>query len=129
MRLAQAYANGLSSFHVTYASWQLHFDKIALTLHDCRHALMRSQAGLGVAVQYANQLGADWIWERIQQLAAELRSQLSRIPGVTVHDRGKLLCGIVSFTKVGPASCAQVLTALHHNALKSNACGGHHAGH
>ena len=60
------------------------------------------QAGLGVAVQYANQLGADWIWERVQQLAAELRAKLSSIPGVTVHDRGRRLCGIVSFTKVGP---------------------------
>ena len=59
------------------------------------------QAGLGVAVQYANELGVDWIWERVQQLAAELRSNLRCIPGVTVHDRGRLLCGIVSFTKVG----------------------------
>lgn len=58
------------------------------------------QAGFGVAVQYANQLGLDWIWERVQQLAAELRSKLRSLPGVTVHDRGRLLCGIVSFTKV-----------------------------
>ncbi|CAL5229328.1 g12634 [Coccomyxa viridis] len=58
-------------------------------------------AGLGVAARYANELGVDWIWERVQELAAELRSRLRSIPGVTVHDRGRLLCGIVSFTKDG----------------------------
>ena len=58
------------------------------------------QVGFGVAVQYANQLGLDWIWEHVQQLAAELRSKLKSLPSVTVHDRGRLLCGIVSFTKV-----------------------------
>ena len=63
------------------------------------------QAGLGVAVQYANQLGTHWIWEQVQQLAAELRSKLSRVPGVAVQDRGRVLCGIVSFTKVKLPSC------------------------
>lgn len=63
------------------------------------------QAGLGVAVQYANQLGMQWIWEQVQQLAAELRSKLSHVPGVTVQDRGRVLCGIVSFTKVKLPSC------------------------
>ena len=62
-----------------------------------------SQAGLGVAVQYANQLGMEWIWGRVRQLAAELRSKLNRVPGVTVQDRGRVLCGIVSFTKVSPS--------------------------
>lgn len=57
------------------------------------------QVGLGLAVEYANRLGMDWIWERVQMLAAELRGKLKRIPGLTVHDRGRVLCGIVSFTK------------------------------
>lgn len=61
------------------------------------------QAGLGVAVQYANQLDMEWIWERVRRLAAELRSKLSHVPGVTVQDRGRVLCGIVSFTKVSPS--------------------------
>ena len=67
---------------------------------SCQHTLPRLQAGLGVAARYANELGVDWIWERVQELATELRSRLESIPGVTVHDRGRLLCGIVSFTKV-----------------------------
>lgn len=58
------------------------------------------QVGLGVAVEYANRLGMEWIWERIQHLAADLRAKFARVPGVTVHDRGRVLCGIVSFTKV-----------------------------
>ena len=56
-------------------------------------------------MQYANQLGTQWIWEQVQQLAAELRSKLSHVPGVTVQDRGRVLCGIVSFTKVKLPSC------------------------
>ncbi|CAK0787116.1 hypothetical protein CVIRNUC_010332 [Coccomyxa viridis] len=68
-------------------------------------------AGLGVAVQYANELGVDWIWERVQHLAAELRVNLARLPGVTVHDRGTLLCGIVSFSKDGVAP-ARIQAAL-----------------
>ena len=70
------------------------------SMPSCRHAPLPLQAGLGVAARYANELGVDWIWERVQELAAELRSRLRSIPGVTVHDRGRLLCGIVSFTKV-----------------------------
>ncbi|KAK9901374.1 hypothetical protein WJX75_009053 [Coccomyxa subellipsoidea] len=57
--------------------------------------------GLGIAVRYANELGLDWIWERVQFLAAELRTKLSGLPGVQVHDKGRVLCGIVSFSKNG----------------------------
>ena len=62
--------------------------------------LLISQVGLGVAVEYANRLGMDWIWARIQAIASELRAKLAKVPGVRVHDRGRLLCGLVSFTKV-----------------------------
>ncbi len=57
-------------------------------------------------MQYANELGLDWIWDRVQSLAATLRAQLSEVPGVQVHDKGKVLCGIVSFTKVCFSSLA-----------------------
>ena len=78
------------------------------TLHSKRDVLL-FQAGLGVAVQYANELGIDWIWERVQHLAAELRTKLARLPGVTVHDRGSLLCGIVSFSKASVTTVHQVV--------------------
>jgi hypothetical protein len=52
-------------------------------------------------VQQLLGLGQPAVWERIQQLAARLRRGLAEAPGVTVRDRGRLLCGIVSWTKVG----------------------------
>lgn len=54
--------------------------------------------GLGAAVEYARALGLEPIWARIQELAMRLRSGLAAIPGVTVHDRGATLGGIVTFT-------------------------------
>ena len=58
------------------------------------------QAGLGIAVEYILKLGIDNIWERVHLLASLLRQQLSALDGATVQDRGRLLCGIVSFTLV-----------------------------
>ncbi|GJM27951.1 MAG: aminotransferase class V [Cyclobacteriaceae bacterium] len=54
--------------------------------------------GLGAAVGYMLDIGIDRIWARIQLLADYLRSRLSTVPGVRVHDLGKTKCGIVSFS-------------------------------
>ena len=41
--------------------------------------------GLGVAVDYAMQLGMDAIWQRIQSfIATQLRKKLAQIPGVVI---------------------------------------------
>lgn len=66
-------------------------------------------------MQYANELGVDWIWERVQHLAAELRVNLARLPGVTVHDRGTLLCGIVSFSKASVTIVHQIFKGIAHD--------------
>lgn len=58
------------------------------------------QVGLGVALDYLLSLGQDAVWERVQKLAAQLRQKLAAVPGVTVLDRGRVLCGIVSFSLV-----------------------------
>ena len=58
------------------------------------------QAGFGVAVEYALSVGLDQIWERVQELAAHLRLRLEQVSGVTVTDKGRRLCGIVSFVQV-----------------------------
>ena len=59
------------------------------------------QFGLGAAVDYALGWGLADIAGRIEPLAAELRRRLSEIPGVSVRDRGRRPCGIVTFTVEG----------------------------
>ncbi len=58
------------------------------------------QMGLGVAAEYVLEIGIEAVWERVQHIAGMLRQQLQQLTGVTVQDRGRLLCGIVSFTMV-----------------------------
>ncbi len=60
-----------------------------------------AKAGLGVAIDYALDLGIEAIEERVTELGARLRTQLETIEGVNVLDRGKQLCGIVTFTVDG----------------------------
>jgi cysteine desulfurase/selenocysteine lyase len=57
-----------------------------------------NRLGLGAAVDYALALGADAIAARVRELATSLREQLSRVPGLTLHDQGTERCGIVTFT-------------------------------
>ena len=59
------------------------------------------QFGLGAAVDYALGWGLADTAGRIEPLAAELRRRLSEIPGVSVRDRGRRPCGIVTFTVEG----------------------------
>jgi len=62
------------------------------------------KVGLGVATDYAVELGLDAIAARVASLADQLREQLSSIDGVTVHDEGIERCGIVTFTIAGVES-------------------------
>lgn len=54
--------------------------------------------GLGIAIEYALQLGLPQIWDRIQFLASYLRNNLANIPSIKLHDLGEKKCGIVTFT-------------------------------
>jgi selenocysteine lyase/cysteine desulfurase len=54
--------------------------------------------GLGAAIDYALACGIEAISARISLLAQQARAGLSAVPGVTVHDRGLQLSGIVTFT-------------------------------
>jgi selenocysteine lyase/cysteine desulfurase len=57
--------------------------------------------GLGVAADYALELGLGAIWARLQELAQRLREGLSSIEGVTVRDQGLTRAAIVTFTVDG----------------------------
>jgi selenocysteine lyase/cysteine desulfurase len=59
------------------------------------------KVGLGVAVDYALDVGIDAIWARIQELAVRLRTRLQEIGGVTLLDRGAVLGATVTFTVDG----------------------------
>lgn len=54
--------------------------------------------GLGVAVDYAMSWGLHEIYTRIRFLADRLRESLADIKGVTLRDKGKEKCGIVTFS-------------------------------
>lgn len=54
--------------------------------------------GLGRAVRYLLDLGPEQTFTRIALLASSLRDRLRAIPGVTVHDIGRVKGGIVTFS-------------------------------
>lgn len=80
-----------------------------------------ARIGLGVAIDYAMQWGLDATWRRVRDLAYALRTQLSPIPGVIVHDRGVTQCGIVTFTLEGkdPAAIKEILARQRINVTVS----------
>jgi len=57
-----------------------------------------AKLGLGAAVDYALSWGLPAIQKRVTELAGELRARLRSLERVTVHDRGVVQSGIVSFT-------------------------------
>jgi selenocysteine lyase/cysteine desulfurase len=59
------------------------------------------KVGLGVAVDYALEIGIDAGWQRIQELASRLRRGLKEVPNVTLVDRGELLGATVTFDVAG----------------------------
>ncbi len=59
--------------------------------------------GLGVAVDYALDLGLDAIWHRVRRQATRLRTRLAAIDGVAIHDAGEVQGGIVTFSRHGIA--------------------------
>lgn len=63
-----------------------------------------AKLGMGVAIDYALELGLDRIWARIVERAARLRSRLGEIPGVRVLDLGAVKGRIVTFAVEGVAA-------------------------
>jgi cysteine desulfurase/selenocysteine lyase len=81
-----------------------------------------AQLGLGAAVDYALGWGLADIARRIETLADGLRRRLADIPGVTVRDRGRRRCGIVTFTVEGnPPS--DIVAALRQQRINCHSSG------
>jgi selenocysteine lyase/cysteine desulfurase len=57
-----------------------------------------ARIAFGVAVDYARSWGLEAIWVRVQHLAETLRQRLHALPGIRVHDLGRVRCGIVTFS-------------------------------
>jgi selenocysteine lyase/cysteine desulfurase len=84
-----------------------------------------ARLGFGAAIAYAQALGLERIWARVQTLAEGLRARLIGVPGVAVHDLGAVRGGIVSFTVAGmePARVKATLRAARINVTVSPARG------
>ena len=96
------------------------FDMIATEWIDEHHYVLTKSAkmfenwekpmamipGLSNALAFANELGIENIWSRIQELATYLRSGLAQLKDVEILDLGKEKCGIISFAKKNRDSMA-----------------------
>lgn len=75
--------------------------------------------GLGAAVRYARDVGSA-AGARSRALAAALRTQLDRLDGVRVLDRGPDLCAIVS-AEIAGREAAEVVAALRDQGINTSA--------
>ena len=64
-------------------------------------SFVAGRVGLRAAVRYALDLGLEPIRARVTMLADRLRASLAELPGLKVHDLGRVRSGIVTFTKEG----------------------------
>ncbi|WP_224751169.1 aminotransferase class V-fold PLP-dependent enzyme [Mucilaginibacter pankratovii] len=83
---------------VSETEFKIRNDARRFELYEKNRALT---LGLGKAIEYALNIGVDRIWQRVQYLAGLMRTQLSAIDDVTVHDFGAEQCGIVTFSVAG----------------------------
>lgn len=110
--------SGFSAEWTGPSTYQLHAGANRFENFESNKAAL---VGLGVAVTYALEWGLDAIWQRVRTLADDLRIRLAALPGVLVHDRGRVQCGIVTFTIEGrdPAAIQHLLGEQHINVTVS----------
>jgi cysteine desulfurase / selenocysteine lyase len=78
-----------------------------------------TKIGLGVAADYALDVGLEAIRNRVRALADELRMRLSALAGVTVHDLGEERSAIVTFAVDGHPT-AKVVAALRDRGVNTS---------
>ena len=82
--------------------------------------------GLGAAVDYALELGIEATSGRLCELAEQLRTSLMALDGVSVHDKGAVRGGIVTFTIEGRDS-VDVQEQLSAQRINTTSSGAGHA--
>jgi len=97
-KLQTLFMDGRSIDTINETTFRLRNDAVRFELYEKSRALT---LGLAKAVEYAMETGIERIWQRIQLLATLLRTRLSHINGVTVHDIGDCQSGIVTFSVKG----------------------------
>jgi cysteine desulfurase / selenocysteine lyase len=80
------------------ATYEMRFDARRFEHYESHVA---GRIGLGVAADYALEMGLEGIQDRVFRLGAWFRMLLEAVPGVTIHDLGIEKCGLVSFTVEG----------------------------
>jgi cysteine desulfurase/selenocysteine lyase len=100
-RLKSLFIDGRSITWVSETDFKLRDDAKRFELYEKNRALT---LGLAKAADYALDIGMHRIWQRIERLAGLLRGKLRDMDGITVHDTGELLCGIVTFSVMGMGS-------------------------
>lgn len=97
-KLKLFFLDGFTTQWVTETDFKPREDARRFEVYEKSRALT---LGLGKAVEYALNIGVERTWQRVQYLAGLLREKLKSINGVTVHDFGDKLSGIVTFSVDG----------------------------
>ena len=77
--------------------------------------------GTRVAIEYCLRIGEDRIQQQVQALSEIMRQGLAAIPGIRLLDRGKAICGLLTFTAAGvePGQLVSQLLSRHINVVPS----------
>ncbi len=92
------HVDGRSATWTSAFEWQPHR---GAARHEFGEYSYAAKVGLGIAIDYALDIGLDAIAERNAMLSGRLRTALAEVDGVTLHDLGKHKSAIVTFNVDG----------------------------
>lgn len=86
------------------------------------------KVGLGVAVDYALEVGIGRIAQRVENLATDLRIRMASLPGVILHDLGEKKSGIISFStcNIEPQKLTEIMSTKGINISSTSALSTRH---
>lgn len=116
---APTFIDGRSADWTTESSYELQPSAQRFELFERSYA---AKVGLGVAFDYALDLGLEAIERRVVMLADRLRAGLAGCDGVRVLDTGVRQCGIVTFDVAG-RDAAEVSTELRGQGINTGSPG------